>query len=238
MAILALFYLLRDVLWRQTVGSPPVAVRLLRGLMILLAAGSIFFQAFRFDRHAALEFLSPGLLALGVFVGGLIIFWLNRRLPRLRVFLVALLVAAPFWTWACVDLADSWHAGYTAQYDEMLFGGGLQILDKRRNNRDVVCVLDHRYYPLLGSRRDWLVCQPDFVPSPEWLTDYFRRHEVTYVYVKLRMPRGGWQGLRGFDDCLARYPGAFRLVHLNGGRAIYEVRIRRLPNRPALKSSS
>jgi hypothetical protein len=207
------------------------ALRALLALPYLALAGAILYQLLWPERRLEMEldrvncFLIGGSLLLMLAVGLLVRLLWPKVQTRLAIGLgaAALLAVA----WGCELLAERWHRGFTGHYDRLLGGGGFRALAEGRSAEGKVCALYHRHYPFFGSRRQHRVCQPVFVFSAEWLTDYFHQEGVTVVGAEWH-PR--WRTLQGFKECFARYPGAFTKISDTRGLAIFAVDRQRLRN--------
>jgi hypothetical protein len=224
LATLAALLFLQDALapgWRWYRGLPGLgwrrwACRALRALLVLpylALAGAILYQLLWPERRLEMEldrvncFLIGGNLLLMLVVGLLVRFLWPKVKTRLAIGLVAAAVLAV--AWGCDLLAERWHRGFTRHYDRLLGGGGFRALAKDNSAEVRVCALYHRCYPFFGSQRQYRVCQPEFVFSPEWLMGYFQQEGVTVVGAKWHPP---WRAFQGFEECFARQPEAFTTI--------------------------
>jgi len=92
-------------------------------------------------------------------------------------------------------LSERWHRMYVPFYDRMLAGGLFGHLAQSQPPGTTICVLDLRSYPFFGSARQFRVCQPERVHSPEEFMDYLRSREVVMIAARfdLNLTSQGWQ---------------------------------------------
>jgi hypothetical protein len=176
----------------------------------LALAGAVLFQLLRPDRRLEMDlsrvdgFLIGANLLPVVLLGVLA----ARAWPGLRRWRAFGLGAAALLAVACCChlLAERWHHEFARHYDLRFGGEGFRALEQDGPGAGRVCALYYRCYPFFGSRRQYRVCQPVFVFSPEWLTEYLQRQGVTVVGTHWRQ-RGTI--FLGFEECFARHPEAF-----------------------------
>lgn len=122
--------------------------------------------------------------------------------PRIRfVFALLMILSAVVGVAQAGDwLAQRWHLGFESHYDRMLAGGLFRHLKDTQPAGIRICVLDLRPYPFFGSSRQFQVCQPYQVRSPQELTDYLRDREVILVAARfdMNLTVRGWQNCRGW----------------------------------------
>jgi hypothetical protein len=192
-----------------------VAQALCPGLRLLalaaeVAVGAVILYQFmrtswRISPQWVDRFLIAGNLVLGVAL--LVLLAAFRRGVRRWLAVTLGAAALPAVAWGCQLLAERWHGGFVNHYDRLLDGAGVAALATREPEAGKVCSLYDRCYPFFGSRRQYRVCQPDYVFSPEWLADYLREHRVVAVWTSVRpVARGRF---RWFDELRARRPRAF-----------------------------
>lgn len=143
--------------------------------------------------------------------------WPRWQRPVMGMALLAMLLAG---AWGVPRLADRWHRGFAPFYDRILSKGTYSALAER--TPAVICVLDHRAYPFFGSRRQFRVCQPMYVPSSVWLLTYLQERDVRLVAIRLDRRGQGWHVFEHFDVCLAEDPRRFRRVPGEGQLAVFE----------------
>ncbi len=233
-AMLAAVFLVGDAqawLLRFGKGEPGAKTSLWRRLwwkcpylLLLVLAVAVLFQVVRSDTRQGPEKLDGLLLSGNLVLAGLLLVLLVREWPGARRWLLVGLLAATFpaWTWACSRLAQNWHQGFAAHYDRVLGGRGFTYL-AREEPAGTVCVLDHRCYPFFGSRRQFRVCQPVYVASPEGLMELLDERRVSIIAARPRQPASGWHNFQGFEECLAQHPGRFRRVAESSGVILYLV---------------
>jgi hypothetical protein len=213
-------------------GQPVSAVpmRVLVGVpMLLLAAGATY----QFFRQVLLVMAREDLID-GLLVGGNLallgtIFALCRMSwPGARRWLAAgsAVVVLGSFAWAAAALADRWHAEFTLDYDRSFNGNTFSALDGRDPATTRICALSYRYYPFLGSRRQFQVARPLRLPTYESLRDYLLLHEVNVVVaVADPFPNGRYVGMA---DWLDERPAVFRRVDAATPFAIFEVNVEKL----------
>jgi hypothetical protein len=125
------------------------------------------------------------LLAANLLLAGAALALVLRLAPRrawaVRAALVALALAgaAP----AARALARHWHGGFARAYDALARGGLHAELAGGDPGEARICVLGYRYYPFFGSRRQFRVCRPLWLPTERALLEYLHRHDATLVVV-------------------------------------------------------
>ena len=157
--------------------------------------------------------------AIGVEIALLMAFCVPRLglYPRRYAFAyamgLALILAAV--GWGVGALSDRWHRGYAQHYDAMFATQAFSDLERTDPASVRVCVHDYRGYPFFGSRRQFSVCQPYYVPGPGWLMDYLHTNRATHIVVRKSPTEiAGKAGAYfwWFDQCLASYPDQFAKV--------------------------
>jgi len=98
---------------------------------------------------------------------------------------VSLLVASTllFATWGTASLARHWHESFNGHYDQRMAGGSLETLATLDPTSERICVCDSRYYPFLGSRRQFDVCRPLWFPDAVTFLRYVADQKATIVVV-------------------------------------------------------
>jgi hypothetical protein len=218
--ILAAAVLLGDVLaWLQR------RVGLWSLTLLFAPAAAVFFQAYHMARRQGPGGVDGLLVGANLALACLAVALAAREWPGLRRWLVVgvMAVAVPAWGWACGRLSEDWHCGFAAHYDQTLGGDQFAYLERGLPGGAAVYVLEHRYYPYFGSRRQFRACQPVYAFSPEWIEEQLLETGAEFVAVKLRQSPAGWNNFRGFEECLARYPTRFRRVTEGGGIAVFRV---------------
>lgn len=144
--------------------------------------------------------------------------------PRLgrAAFLVGILAVLVGGEWGIPRLADRWHRGFAAFYDRTLSPGTYSSLAANAPP-GAICVLDHRGYPFFGSRRQFRVCQPMYVPSSSWLMRYFQDRNVRLVAIRRDRRAQGWHLFEHFDECLRDNPDHFRRIKGDGTLVLFEI---------------
>ena len=80
-----------------------------------------------------------------------------------------------------VVLSDRWHAKFRDHYGYLLRTNCIVKWEQFKSPDDRLCVVDYRYYPFLGSRRENSVCRPLWFSSGEEFHDYLERNSTSLV---------------------------------------------------------
>jgi hypothetical protein len=158
----------------------------------------IVYQLLRHSwEHLTLDlFLVVSYLFLGsalLFLWGTSSSTYERVLARLVV-----LCAFPVAAWGCHSLAVRWHRDFVRHYDSFYACGAFTSLARIDPGSERICVCDYRYYPFFGSRRQYHVCRPLWLPEYSRFLEYVQGRKITllaashrdvsaqerYVYVK------------------------------------------------------
>jgi hypothetical protein len=142
--------------------------------------------AWQFVEHAShAATLDEWLLAGNLCLSGAVVVlgWTSRS--AVQRYGVSLLVASTllFATWGTASLARRWHESFNAYYDQRMAGGSLETLATLDPTSERICVCDSRYYPFLGSRRQFDVCRPLWFPDAVTFLRYVADQNATIVVV-------------------------------------------------------
>lgn len=215
LAVLALALVLQEILARnRLVAWLPTAFFLVGGA----------FQAIFQDQRLNYERTSLVLIAGNLVLVATNWFVITRLWPSvtralLLIFLVGFLVAG---AWGVGHLAKKWHRDFAPFYDQMLSPGTFTLLKDEQPDR-CICVLDHRAYPFFGSRRQFRVCQPVYVPSSPWLIDYFHEQDVCFVASRPKRQFAGWHLFDHFNESLHQNPAVFQPIHKDRDLVLFRV---------------
>jgi hypothetical protein len=146
--------------------------------------------------------------------------WPRVRRAAVAAVVVALLLGSAV---GADCLSRRWHTGFAAHYDR-LFGESMftQLAEKDPAGTRL-CVLGYRYYPFFGSRRQFRVSRPHWVPSYEALLRYLDEHAATEV-AALRadhLPTRRYDGKCGW---LRDHPELFSCVLEGSNYVVFDVR--------------
>jgi hypothetical protein len=131
----------------------------------------------------------------------------------LRVLLwVLMLLAAPAIGWACHVRATGWHEGFFQNYDGQFHVEMFSVASRWNPERERICVCDERYYPFLGSRRQFDVCRPLWTPDHAAFLRYLQQNAVTIVVTRERDP-GGLPRYVDVMDWITSPGGVFSRLH-------------------------
>lgn len=145
--------------------------------------------------------------------------WPERRRTMAVGAAIGLLVAGAV---VAEKLAQRWHAGFTPFYERLFSVPTYSQLAARDPATTNICALHYRYYPCFGSRRQYRVARPVWVPTYPQLRDYLRTHECTVVVAAL----GGGGDIPRYTKAagwLAEWPGVFSEAHSDRRFIIFEV---------------
>lgn len=199
LALLALGRLLQDLAlglhwlctcWQRTSGSQErwsfrrLAALGIPSLPLVFFALAVVYQGYTglFVSYPLRRQALPSVALLGcdlALAGGLLL-WSWHSWPWLRpvLFLAGPLGLAA----ACFPLQQHWHEGFTRFYDRHFQDRLLEHYLPTWNPADTrICALAYRYYPFFGSRRQFQVCRPLWLPTYASLLEYLARHRSTVV---------------------------------------------------------
>jgi hypothetical protein len=80
--------------------------------------------------------------------------------------------------------ADRWHAEFAQVYDRHFRTEMFTTAGQWDPVRERICVCDDRYYPFLGSRRQFDVCRPLWTREYAGFLDYLHRNRATIVVAR------------------------------------------------------
>lgn len=170
--------------------------------------------------------LIVGSIALLVIANLVVVVHLAERIRRVTTAGVLLIMCVAFAV-AVGVLSARWHGGHAQFYDQLLSRGTFTRLATELPHGSMVCVLDYRPYPFLGSARQFRVCQPSRMGSHAWWWNYLRGWEVRLIAARfdLRHDGRGWLALRNWiHDRPERYQ---RIGQRDGAYALYRVAMSR-----------
>jgi hypothetical protein len=127
------------------------------------------------------EWLLAGNLCLAGAVG--VLAWTSRSAAQRITVCVLVASTIPLAAWGTAALAARWHESFTNHYDQRMAGGSLATLMALDPDSERICVCDSRYYPFLGSRRQFNVCRPLWFPDAAAFRRYIADQNVTIVVV-------------------------------------------------------
>jgi hypothetical protein len=157
----------------------------------------------------ALSLAPPGLLGLGI-VGQLGVPHANLHVDRIACTLFALnglgiafllqaagrraqvtaLALTALGTGLCTGwISARWQSGFYQEY-ERFFGTGVYARARDLGGGAKICVLDYICHPFFGPERRGRVCQPQQIPSPEWLFGYLESQGCDLLFVNSRLQDG------------------------------------------------
>lgn len=158
------------------------------------------------------------LLLGGINVVMVHLFESHVRVWRVILFMMVLMAAAV----GIATLSDRWHQGFISHYSHRPTADDVYWLERIDSQDHVISILDYRYYPYFGSRRQYRVIQPVYVYSPEWLIEFLEENKVNIVGTKLHWQSPIRNRFQGFDECLLLHPDRFREISRSSNFALYE----------------
>jgi len=178
-------------------------------------------------QHTTLDHV---LLATNVVIAGVLLRFLVTSSVRYERYLayVVVLCALASAVWGCHWLAERWHRDYARHYDDSYFRvpvlSAIAPLDPKR---ECICVCDDRYYPFFGSRRQFDVCRPLWLPDSASLRDYLLSREVTLLVARNRdaSPRRRYERV---EQWITEHPDLFQPLHQDDRFTIVRVNRARL----------
>lgn len=120
-------------------------------------------------------------------------------------------VLAAAFGFVAAQLSEAWHRGYAPHYDRALGTNVCTYLSRQVPGGTPICVLDYRSYPFFGSRRQFPVVQPLWVPSYPWLRTYLRDRGVRLVAARVEehADATAWNRYRWTAQWLRKHAEAF-----------------------------
>lgn len=153
-------------------------------LLLMLLAAAVLYQLVAGLRDSSwlqeINMRRMGILTIDIlFFGGVLVgCW--QFLPRWRLGILALLGLG--FILGCVALGQRWHREFASAYDQQFADRflihELPALDPAAER---ICVLDHRYYPFFGSRRQFRASRSLWLPSYEAFLKYLAGKQITLV---------------------------------------------------------
>ena len=138
--------------------------------------------------------------------------------------LVGLLLAG---AWGCQMLGERWHRDYVAHYGGLFRTGVFTQAAALEPERERLAVCDYRYYPFLGSRRQFDVCRPLWLPDEAALLAYLDREQVTVLAVRFSDPQAKrWYAK--FHGWISDYPDLFETIYEDSEYLLTRIRRERL----------
>ncbi len=203
--------------WRAVqYGAPSalrrVAWRVWRGAVFTVFAVAVIYQWYvHLQPLVSVEML---LLTVNLFLAVVLVALaasppLGYRRSAAVVVLVGLSLAA---TWGCHSLGQRWHRDYVAHYDGFFRTGVYAQAAALDPDRERIAVCDYRYYAFLGSRRQFDVCRPLWLPDQAALLDYLDDRQGTIVVARPRDPQAKrWYAK--FHGWISDHPDHFETIH-------------------------
>ncbi len=170
--------------------------------LVLLAGLAVLWQAHR----TAQPIWSPDVLLLTIDVLlvtaiAVLFWWLRDEAFFRRGGVVLAMPAVGCLAWGISVRADRWHREFPAFYDARYRTDAFTTLTSYDPQRERIAVFDYRYYPFLGSRRQYNVCRPLWIPTPERLLEYVDREGITLLAPRRSHRNGEMDGFRQGGMC-------------------------------------
>jgi hypothetical protein len=165
------------------------------------------------------------LLAADIFIAGVLLALLTTSSSPFdrRVLHAVALCAVAAGVLGCHRLSVRWHRHFVQHYDTSYFHVPvLAQLSSLDASRERICICDDRYYPFFGSRRQFDVCRPLWVPDRARLRNYLRDHRITLLVARNHdaSPRRRYASVRQW---IAERPGPFQPFYEDGRFTIVRV---------------
>jgi hypothetical protein len=186
----------------------PAALTLISSSPTLLFAVVLVYQLAEHLRPMS-DKLATALVALNLLAFGSILVSAWRSWPRGRPLLGGALLTALMVLVAW--LGPHWHAGFARHYDRRLQQELFTELEKMNPKITRICVLGYRYYRFFGSRHQFRVCRPLWVPTSSDFLAYLHDHDVTVV-AAVRSDPNGMRRYAHARDWLRQHPEVFEPV--------------------------
>lgn len=199
---------------RLLTASCRTTCRLGQYAILALCGLAVAYQLAYHIQHSRDKFtLGVFVLALNVFMGGSFLFFLGTSATthHRRLKYAVLLCAVASAVWGCCGLAERWHYRFARHYDGHFKTGVFSALAELDPGLERICVCEYRYYPFLGSRREFDVCRPLWLPDHSSFLDYVQEQEVTVLVTQRDMnPLRRYAHVRRW---LATHPEVFRTFY-------------------------
>ena len=111
--------------------------------------------------------------------------WRLAQFPRIRRG-ISITLFICMMGWLSHRYSDHWHANFGKHYSQVLGTNAFQYMTQHRDRSDSTCVLMDRYYPLIGSRREFIVKRPLYVPDSQSLSQILSKDHYQYVVIQIR----------------------------------------------------
>jgi hypothetical protein len=164
------------------------------------------------------------LVALNLWMFGALVTLLWSGWPRWRnvVALTLMPMIGGAAAWGTESLAHRWHAGFVRHYDSHLRIGLIRHLAEMSPPPGPIGVCDYRYYPFLGSRRQFTACRPLWTPTWGEFRAYLQDHHVAYVVARKDdpFPQSRYEGNM---KLIVAHPTAFRLLREDNYYLLFRV---------------
>ncbi|MCI0637897.1 MAG: hypothetical protein L0Y72_11710 [Gemmataceae bacterium] len=167
LSILALF--LFGSLWVRTLTFLRLVVQLAPSAAILAIAIQIYTACKQTAQDW--ETVMAGTANLAFWAGNLFLglsIWPKAKPIWPLLMLVASGLGAPL----CAENAAHWHRRFSAFYDRRQLAGVSALMAAETAETERICVLETPCYPYFGSKRQFQLFQPTFIPSAEWFLRY------------------------------------------------------------------
>jgi hypothetical protein len=163
--------------------------------------------------------LDVAFLTLDIAAAGLLVLVPNwRGMPatvRRAAAAVVPVAAAAGLAWGVEARARKWHDGFARHYDTLFSTRIFTELARRDPPATRICVMEYRYYPFFGSRRQFSTCRPMKAFSYPWLLEFLQERQANAVACTLSDPftLGRY---RGVSVWLRDHPEIFVAARVDG----------------------
>lgn len=168
----------RAHLWRAVV-LQWLAVGIVLLLWTILTAWQVIGQIVR---HVTLDI---ALLALNMALAGLLVYLVATTPGRVGRLIAAVgaMVIVGLLVWGSRAIAVRWHDQFTSHFDARQGNGVFEELFRFDQQDERICVCDYRYYPFLGSHRQFDVCRPLWLPDKAFFFRYLDEQHCTLTVI-------------------------------------------------------
>jgi len=131
-----------------------------------------------------------------------------RRAMRYALVGLSVIVVGSAVPW----LASRWHDNFFSFYDIRYHSKAMSVVSQLDPSLNRICVCEFRYYPFFGSRRQFHVARPLWVPTYPRLATYLRNHQTTIVITKY-YDSSKQQRYENVPEWLTTNPQAFQILY-------------------------
>ncbi|GIW96028.1 MAG: hypothetical protein KatS3mg110_4069 [Pirellulaceae bacterium] len=196
-------------------------------VLLFWSAGTVCHVVLHSMENAQLKHLILAInILLGVVLIGLLIGSSSRAERAVGAVIMLLLVGGA--VSGCGWLGARWHRDFVRHYESRYYSSSvLSSVFRLEPTTERICVCDDRYYPFLGSRRQFDVCRPLWLPDYDSLLAYVRTYGVTVIAARNSdaSPRRRYAAVKGWLDA---HPETFQPYYQDEVFTVVRVREERV----------